>query len=282
MHFDYTPFSSKYTQDFFLSILRKVPQLIQQLKGKIDLPAYYFKTKKYEHQELYFWYRYKRAMRWNRFRIADAQQFSEEQFISNLCKPDEDDLYAVALTALILCLEETFPHPNLVYDMNKNYHHIESATKCTKMLLELVNTRLYSPKTPNSSDLSDDMGIIIENEKELGLEHFYFFIFQQLKSAGLNWRFRSDYLDSIKRWEEGKIGKQSPSLDDHQTNDHNKESEIDYDFILPNEQESKFQYINFESEYFKELNEEPPLSVSAYAQVYGALPEGYPPRLDEY
>lgn len=282
MHVDYTPFSSEYTQDFFLSILRKVPQLIQQLKGKIDLSAYYFKIKKYEHQELYLWYRYKRAMRWNRFRVADAQQLSEEQFISNLCKPDEDDLYAVALTALMLCLEETFSHPNLVYDTNKNYHHIENASKCNEISLALVNTRLYSPKTPNSSNLSDDMGIIVENEKELGLEHFYIFIFQQLKLAGLNWRFRSDYLDTMKRWEEGKIGKQPPSLEDHQPEDHNQENEIDYDFILPSGQESTFEGPNFEREYFKELNEEPPLSVSAYVQVYGTLPEGYPPRLDEY
>ncbi|MFC6102654.1 hypothetical protein [Olivibacter domesticus] len=90
----------------------------------------------------------------------------------------------------------------------------------------------------------------------------------------MNWRFRSDYLNFIKRCEEGAIGKPPSSLDNRQTDDLNQESEIDDDFILPSEQESKFQGPNFESEYFKELNEEPPLSVSAYVQVMAHFQKG--------
>ncbi|SEM99211.1 hypothetical protein SAMN05216436_11044 [bacterium A37T11] len=280
------PFSKEVTEQFLVDLLRKIPQLVQQLKGKIAPETYYYIIKNQSHNQLYRWYRYKRrvvnATCGRHFDLMEGlPPLKKEEFIKAYCRPEPADLYAATLTALLVCMEIIFPEPCILVSADGHYHQTGQAPEFSKWLIRLVKTRLHSPETP------DDENIVMENmqlilDKELDLLPIHIFIFSKLKELGLDWHYRSNWLSLLKQIEDGNAGDDDGFHEDENDEDKRKfimsggyDAEED-DFLSQLDEKS------FESTFLEELSKEPDDTIQAYTHVFGKLPQGYPPRMDEY
>lgn len=172
------------------------------------------------------------------------------EYIVAYCPPLSWDLYQGALIGTIHALDLIAGGFSTVYHPADGLHHFLDEPFIGKSrILRVVQSRkagfvkpLFCSVPPSFHDAS------ISTPLGQALCRLLVFIFGYLREHGCDWQYRSGILGIAKLAE-------------------------DRGYRLAR---------TFEGEYFEEVAEPPCLEVEAYYEVYGKLPDGYPPRLDDY
>lgn len=194
--------------------------------------------------------RYKRY-RLQRFRDRHLASYSFQDYLAaRYPPPPSSDLYQGALTGAFYALDLIVGGYSTVYHPeDRLYHFLAEPFVGWSRILRVVKERKAGRAQPHFTNIPPRFyNATIGTTVGQALYRLLVFIFRYLRNNGYNWQFRSDMLGIVK------------SAEDHGCR-------------LAD---------TFEEAYFKEVAEPPFMQVEAYFEAYGILPDGYPPRLDDY
>ncbi|MBK1442337.1 hypothetical protein JHJ32_20230 [Parapedobacter sp. ISTM3] len=282
------------TDRLIVSLLWCIPQFIAEMKDTSLLRKVYFTMRIHEHHLGYVWYRFQRYFSYRASAASglpphDGTPYSKSEYIRVYQQPSQFDLDRASLAGMICAMSEIFASVCTVYHINtRRYHYFGEPHTVSKRLLQVAQDNLPFPGTDAESDaVHEDMDTLFEDWESVLLRPFMVFIFRYLRDEGYNWQYRSDYLAASKRIESGAFGHRSGrSEDDEQEEPDGYELQpVEPEDLAPGADQYKqhgLSDISFESSYIEFVQEDPEPSVSAYIEVYGVEPDGYPPRMDEY
>src|SRR5690606_21207225 len=190
------------------------------------------------------------------------------------------------LLAMLCVMGDIFASVCKVYHLDAGcYHYVGEPSKVNRRLEKVASKRLRSAESNwRRTVVFDEIGELYENQVDLF--DFAVFVFRFLRDRGDNWRYRSDHLDFVRHWEEGRLrrAKEDKRDDEEMYPEGLVPAGIDDEDLAPGADQYRngLATMTFESEYFQFVSEVPEEAVRAYMEVYGVEPDGYPPRMDDY
>lgn len=288
------PYPTETTNQLVTTILRRIPQFVKELKNEKLIVAIHYSTNRYDQGSGYRWHRFQRHLANAAWAGNDSPRdaivpYTIDEYREICCKPSRKELHHAAVVGMVCAMGDIFASVCTLYHPATGYYHnFGEPNTVSTGLVELAKEKLYAQSMDFERNFLSDRLDALYDERTFDLHAFLVFVFRYLRDEGYEWQYRSDYLRASKRIEAGDFRHR----DD---NDEDDDEKADERWCKPADMEPEDlgpdadQYnqnnivdISFQTEYLKFVEEGPEPSVTAYIQVYGVEPDGYPPRMDEY